>query len=158
MGRIFEKRKRHERHKSRQSLPKVAATVLCLQEAMFQGQKKPMIRVFRDRSIIAACLVLYALGMMMASLSHSYAHQMDANTQSDVISYGVVCSVDGDAHGVEPHCPFCRLTDAAVTITPTDFTPHIVFAYTEFQRSEKHIIQTLDPKRSPPKRGPPLSV
>jgi len=140
----------------------VAATVLCLPEAMFQGQMSlmtnmPIFRILRDRGIIAACLVLYALGMMMASLSHSYAHQAGA-APNDIISYGVVCSMDGDAQGAEPHCPFCRLTDAAVTITPVDFAPHIAFAYTEFQRSGQKIIRTIDPKRSPPKRGPPLSV
>lgn len=111
--------------------------------------------MLRDRGIITACLVLYALGMMMASLSHSYAHQTGASVPSDIISYGVVCTADGETESAEQHCPFCRLTDASIDIAPINLTPHIAFAFTAFQHSEKQIIQALDLKRSTPTRGPP---
>lgn len=116
-----------------------------------------MIESLRDRYIIAACLVLYALGMMMVTIGHSHTHENGVMAQSDIVSFGVDCAVDSDEQA-PTHCPYCRLVDAAFDIAPSGFTPHLVTSFTLIVQVENHSVQTFDPQRSTPTRGPPLFV
>lgn len=117
-----------------------------------------MIDSLRDRSIIAACLVLYALGMLMVTIGHSHAQNGNLAPQNTISTFSVLCSGDLQDKATQSHCPYCRLTDMAVVPIAVDLTPQIKIAFIFIERYDHPFIAHGVAKRSMPPRGPPSII
>lgn len=117
-----------------------------------------MLKLFRDRIIIAACLMLYALGMTSMTLSHAHATVAYDPLSASSITYNVLCSGDLDGAFSKGHCPFCRLGDVVAAPMPLVADLQTGWAFAAFQVDA---ILPHDPKRinthAPPRAPPVLS-
>lgn len=110
-----------------------------------------MLKLFRDRTIIAACLVLYALGMMGITLGHAHAKV----SYNPLGSYSLLCSGDIEGSDNQEHCPFCRLADAIAAPPLVEANPVMGWIFAPFQAYAvmPHVLPVVNahaPPRAPP--------